>query len=136
MPDYSILEFQQLTFGQLWSLLQWWGSISFGLMALTRFSGRQLNRVIVIALTGLYSLFTLVTVINILMLVTGLLGVRQDLIALNDSGDLSAAGLALLDFRESYAFWNGAIVFICMFATYVGTVSYLVYVFRKEQSSR
>lgn len=105
-------------------------------MALTRFSGRQLNRVIVIALTGLYSLFTLVTVINILMLVTGLLGVRQDLIALNDSGDLSAAGLALLDFRESYAFWNGAIVFICMFATYVGTVSYLVYVFRKEQSSR
>lgn len=53
MPDYSILELQQLSFGQAWFAIQWWASVSFGLMALTRFSGKHLNLIIVIALSAI-----------------------------------------------------------------------------------
>jgi hypothetical protein len=135
MPDYTILDFQQVLFGQLWSSLQWWASVSFGLMALTRFSGKQLNLVIVLSISVLYTLFTVFTLTNILMLVDGLVGAGDDLQALRDAGALGGAGSELLDFRRQHAPLNGAIAIFCVIATFVATLSYLVYTYRKERRS-
>lgn len=70
------------------------------------------------------------------MLVTGLEGMSQDLIALRDSGNLGVAGERLLDFRQKYAPVNGLIMLLCIVATYVGAVWYLVYAFRKISNPR
>jgi len=135
MPDYQILLFEQESFTSIWYAIQWWASISFGLIALTRFSGKQLNLPIVIGVSIIYSLFTVFTIVNMLMVVAGLQGTREDLRALRDSGGIGLAAERLLGFREQYASVNGLIILTCVVATFAGTIAYLVYAYRKERRS-
>jgi hypothetical protein len=132
VPDTTILELRQMGFGLIWSNLQWWASISFGLMALTRFSAKHLNLVIVWSLSILYFLFSVFTILNIAMLISTSMGLGEDLAALRDAGTLSSAGLKNLTFTETWAPVNGFIIVLCGIATFSGTISYLVYAYRKE----
>ena len=45
--------------GHLWTVLQFWASISFGMIAVAHFASEQLNRLLVVLLTVLYVLFSL-----------------------------------------------------------------------------
>ena len=132
MPDTTILELRQMAFGLIWSNLQWWASISFGLMALTRFSAKHLNPVLVCALSLLYFLFTVFTSLNIAMLSATSIGYGEDLAALRDAGALSSAGLRHAAFTETWSPLNASIIILCGAGTFLGTLSYLIYAYRKE----
>lgn len=135
MPqETAILELVAIAMGHAWSLLQWWASISFGLIALTHFGAPRLNRLLVIVLVTLYSLFTVFWWLNHSALVHELLGHVSDLKTLQESQALGAAALAKVELFEG---WRGiasaVIVLLCVLGTYVGTTAYLLHTFLKGQ---
>jgi hypothetical protein len=133
--ETAILELIAIAMGHAWSLLQWWANISFGLIALTHFGAARLNRLLVVTLVILYTLFTVFWLLNHLALVAELLGHVADLRTLQKSQVLGEAAMAKLDLFES---WRGigsaVIVLLCVLGTYVGTTTYVLHTFLKSQT--
>jgi len=57
MSEYEILDLINATEYQRLNLLQWWGGITFGLIALAHFASERLNLILVILVLTLYVSF-------------------------------------------------------------------------------
>ena len=136
MNELALVETIRDSFGILWSSLQWWASISFGLIALSTFGRERLNLPITIFLTVLYSLFTVYTLGNGSLMIAQATGAVQDLAALRDSGEIGATGALTLQRSENpmAGLDFGLIFFGCFIATYAGSVAYLWYSFRRASN--
>lgn len=58
MSEYELIYLSSEYLNRTWSLLQFWASISFGLIAVAYFASKHLHLVMVITLTILYLAFT------------------------------------------------------------------------------
>lgn len=132
MSDLVILDSIRSTFEVAWTQLQWWASVSFGIIALTHFADKKLNLVLVSFVSLIYLLFTIFVWTNTRFLIVMLSGYGQDLMALQNTGKVSAATRLVINFFNKYASLNGLIIQFCVFATCIGTISYLVYTYRKN----
>ena len=132
MSDFMILDSLRSTFEVAWTQLQWWASVSFAIIALTHFAGKKLNLVLVFFVSLIYLLFTIFVWTNTGFLIAMASGYGQDLMALQNTGKVSAATQLVIDFFSKHATLNGLIIEFCIFATCIGTVSYLVYTYRKN----
>jgi Ca2+/Na+ antiporter len=137
MYELALVETMREAFGEIWSSLQWWASVSFGLIAVASLGRDRLNLLVTIGLTALYSLFTVYTLGNGSLMIAEATGAIQELAALRDSGELSAVGaLTLQQYENPWAGLNFSFVFFgCFVATYVGSVAYLWYSYRKMSRS-
>jgi hypothetical protein len=130
--ELQMLELIKLSLDQAWSLLQWWASISFGLIALAHFSARKLNLLFVTILLVLYTLFTAYWFINFWSVALQLLGHIQDLAALRETETLSKASEATIDsfvgLRGPIAF---AILILCVVGTFCASSGYLIHRYRR-----
>ena len=120
---------------EAWSNVQWWASISFGLIALASFGRERLNLFTVAGLAVLYSIFTVYSLVNTMAMVVHAASAREALSALADSEGISAAGAGVLRFTEAWGLFNGALFMICFGATFVGSLAYLWYSYRKASTS-
>lgn len=133
MYELALLETLRDAFATVWSNLQWWASVSFGVMAVTTFARDRLTLLITIFLTALYSLFTAYTLGNGSLMIAQASGAIQALVEIRDSGEISTVGaLTLQQYENPVAGLNfGAVFFSCFVATYVGTVAYLWFSYLK-----
>jgi hypothetical protein len=136
MSEHELLESFRSSFDQAWTQLQWWASVSFGLIALTHFAARKLNLAIVVCVSLLYVLFTIYVSLNVQALTLIGVGYLKELEVLRDSGEIGPAALSILDFASRYGLLNSWIYRLCVVATCIGTISYLVYTYRKGLRSR
>ena len=136
MQELLLVESVREAFSAAWSNLQWWASVSFGLLALASFGRRQLILPAAIGLSILYSLFTAYTFLNTAGMVSIARGALTDLSALRESGNISAAGRSILELYESVGLLNGLIYYACFFATFLGTLTYLWYAYRVNSRAR
>ena len=58
MSEYEILDLINATENQRLNLLQWWGAITFGLIALAHFASEKLNLILVVLVLTLYVSFS------------------------------------------------------------------------------
>ena len=132
MRDLIVLELYRIAIGQMWSLIQWWASVSFGLVALGHFAGKKLNFVFVVLLVVLYTSFTAFTWGIIVTVVLETRGYRDELTLLRDDGELGPAGIAFLDSYGGNLVGNigGS---IAVLGAYLGAIFYLVYAYRKSR---
>ena len=135
MSELLLVETFREAFADAWSMLQWWASVSFGLIAVASFARDKLNLVVVMGLSVLYSLFTAYSYLNIAALATIALGARVELAALSDSGSISAVGLSVLEYWERLGHLNARIFPLCFLITFVGTLAYLWYAFRNNSKA-
>jgi hypothetical protein len=136
MQELLLVESVREAFSTAWSNLQWWASVSFGLLALASFGRRQLILPAAIGLSVLYSLFTIFTLLNTVGMLSLAIGAIRELSALRESGNISAVGRGFLGSYERFGFLNGSIFYACFFATFLGTLTYLWYAYRVNARSR
>lgn len=132
MTESEIIENVFKIFDRYWSMIQWWASVSFGLIAVAHFAVDKLSRVLVALLILLYMLFTAWVVDFYFFNVQILAGFRQDLSQLGDTAHFGTR--SLLD----SSIVKGGLVLqdIAFVMTFVGAVGYLIYTFVRHERSK
>ena len=110
--------------------LQWWASVSFGLIALAHFGRKHVTLMVAICVSAAYSMFTIFAFVNAAFLGRIMAGTLTELSALRDAKNISAVGLALLN--EPGAGLNGILMIVCIVVTFLGTLTFLWYAYRKH----
>ena len=136
LEEIAIVELINNQFGYAWSLIQWWGSVSFGLIAMSHVARKQLNFYIVIVVPALYSAYTIYSFLGIWLMIRKSVGYQLVLIELADSGNLSTGGLMTLGAHQRIGSLVGPLMLIFIAGTFISTVLYLIYSYRKELRSR
>lgn len=116
MTEYEITFLISEYVNRQWGVMQFWASISFGLMAASHFSAKHLNLLAVVVISTLYVSFS-IFVLNILkmngIVVNGYIG---DLKAMIDAGLLSTMGATM-----TVNVQPGAVSLLVISFTYIGT---------------
>ena len=136
MQEDSLLELLIMTQDSVRNTLQWWASISFGLIALGHFAAEKLKRPVVILLCCLYTLFTAFIFDHLTWLIWYLRGPNEELLALQDSGQLSIAGQSFVNASGLFGLGTIPIFLGCAIGTFFGTLWYLIHSYRKAQAKQ
>ena len=109
---------------RLWTLVQWWASISFGLVALAHFSIRKLSLALVGALLSLYVLFSLLLAEINFGIAMQMNRIRETLGDLDAAGELSAVGQASIGPAP-------VLLPVTLLLTFFGTITFVLYSYWK-----
>ena len=113
------------TFNRIWSMQQWWASISVGMIVLAYVASEKLNTFLVTIVIFLYSAFSFYIFQLLGRNWESINGYITDLQRLADSGQELAAG-TLVYMRPQNPIVV-ALIIITMFGTYAVCSAYLVY---------
>jgi hypothetical protein len=129
MSEFELLELVDLSLSRAWSHMQWWGGVSFGLIAVAHFAGKKLNLLYVAFLSVLYIAFSFYAYAN-LSLAVGLTGVYiTTLESLVDTGELSEAGTAALRVYEDTGPRVAGWIQIAVFGLFIASLAFLFLTF-------
>jgi len=117
-------------------MIQWWASISIGVIALTHFWEKRVNLPLVVALSVVYTLFTVYAVTNVLALGQVMNGYYALLTELRDAGELSVGGARMLANSPRTAGIATATWALCSLGIYVGALTFLVLTYRRVRPQR
>jgi hypothetical protein len=109
---------------RLWTLVQWWASISFGLVALAHFSIRKLSLVLVGALLSLYALFSLLLGEITVGIAMQMNSIREALRTMDAAGELSTVGQASISPAP-------VLLPVTLIMTFIGTIAFVLYSYWK-----
>ena len=132
MFELALVETVRESMAVAWSHLQWWASVSFGLIALAGFGRDKLNRSSVIGLTILYSAFSVYSLVNTTAMVVHAEGARDVLRTLAETEGISSAGSSAIYFSETWGWVNLPIFAFCYVATFAGSLAYLWHSYRTQ----
>lgn len=118
----------------IFSLLQWWLSVSVGLVAAAHFLPKKLNLFLVIFLATLYSLFSVYTHLFVTLTFFGNVGLIDALNAIS-AQDISEAGRAFLAWPNSLQVIMGAAFTLCVIGGFIGALAYFIYSYRTNRGS-
>ena len=110
-----------------WSFIQWWASVTFGLIALAHFFEKHLNLFVVILVIGLYCSFSFFAITSLAIFINHNADIVEELKALMVSGNISASSAGFLRGFEDIRVLNGIAARISMFGGFGGSISYLIY---------
>lgn len=128
MSEYEILDLMTKTEDQRFNLIQWWASVTFGVIVLSHFAGRKLNLFLVILVVLLYVGFTLFVADLFFGNVTQAALHRQDLAAMQALGaPLSEVSRQIIG--EDPQVLRGIGFYFAVIGAFLGSISYLVYAF-------
>jgi hypothetical protein len=128
MSEYEILDLMTKTEDQRFNLIQWWASVTFGVIVLSHFAGRKLNLFLVILVVLLYVGFTLFVADLFFGNLTQAALHREDLAAMQALGmPLSEVSRQILG--ENPQVLRGIGFYVAVIGAFVGSISYLVYAF-------
>ena len=131
MDEFQLVETYREGFAVQWAQLQWWASVSFGLLALASFGRKHLSLAVTSGLSTLYLLFSVFSVINVYAMVVTIAATIPELNAL---GDISTVGESIVD-STRVRITNALVGTACFLATFCGTLAYLWYSYRKNKQA-
>jgi hypothetical protein len=135
MSEAELYELWILTLNSMWSNLQWWGGISFGLLALVNFAGKKLALVPVIFLSVLYVAFSYYTVVNVVFLYSTLWGLGSELLRLQSIGELSSASVRIVPAAARLVSGQFIPLAVLGFGVFFGALVYLWATYFKTRKS-
>ena len=131
MTERDLVEAMFAIFDRYWNIIQWWGSVSFGLIAVAHFAVEKLNFYLLMLLIMLYGLFSGWVVLEYFFNVQILWGFHQDLVEL---GPLAHHGSRAL--IESMTVLKGVILQdVAVVLTFCGCNAYLIYSYLTRRSA-
>ncbi|MGC5198187.1 hypothetical protein, partial [Aphanothece microscopica] len=120
MTENDLIDAIFAIYDRYWNIIQWWGSVSFGLIAVAHFAAEKLNVYLLLLLVMLYSLFTGWVALDYFFNVQILSGFNADLA---EFGGLAHHGSRAL--LESKTVYKGvALQNIAVAITFCGSISY------------
>jgi hypothetical protein len=136
VTEADILELIQLDTQWNLTLLQWWVSITIGLVAAGHFVGRKLNRGMAAVLLALYIGYTLSVAGSVVISSRFSATYVAALIELRDTGThLSPSGTAMIESDVSaMGAVSGIALLVCVIGAFIATVVYVGHAaFSKER---
>ncbi|MEZ5572256.1 MAG: hypothetical protein R3E64_09545 [Halioglobus sp.] len=134
MSEAEILEQLFSVFDRYWFIVQWWASVSFGLIMVAYFAAERLSALIlgtVLALYLIYSGWVYMLLVYNIDIASGLMA---DLSSLNSVGELKSQGArnALENPFVTYGTWLGN---IALPSTFFACIGYLLYAYFNARNS-
>lgn len=117
----------------IFSLLQWWLSVSVGVVAAAHFFAKKLNLYLVVFLAALYSCFSIYTHLFVTLTFLGNVGLINALNAIPEQ--VSPAGRALLAWPTSLQIVMGIAFTLCVVGGFFGTLAYFVVSYRTNRDA-
>ena len=128
MSEFEILDLMTKTEDQRFNLIQWWTSVTFGVIVLSHFAGRKLNLFLVVLVVLLYVGFTLFVGDLFFGNVSQAALHRQDLAAMQSLGmPLSEVSRQIVG--EDPQVLRGIGFYFAVVGAFIGSISYLIYAF-------
>jgi len=128
MSEFEILDLMTKTEDQRFNLIQWWTSVTFGVIVLSHFAGRKLNLFLVVLVVLLYVGFTLFVGDLFFGNVSQAALHRQDLAAMQALGmPLSEVSRQIVG--EQPQVLRGIGFYFAVVGAFIGSISYLIYAF-------
>ena len=130
MSEAELLLLASESLDRMWSLIQWWASISFGILALTHIASDKLGTFLAILIPALYTGFSL-GVLGVVQRNFGIVeSVYQDLRLLQSEGvDLSGTAQYVMQGGENSI---ARALPLILALTYFGVVGYFAYTYRAK----
>jgi hypothetical protein len=132
--ELGAIETITFAWGEMRDMIQWWASISIGVIAVTHFWEKRINLPLVASLIVVYTLFTVYTITNVLGLGQMMNGYYMLLAELKDAGSLSVGGARMLDTSPRTSVIATATWALCSFGIYVGALTFLVLTYRRGRA--
>ena len=128
MSEFEILDLMAKTEDQRFNLIQWWTSVTFGVIVLSHFADRRLNLFLVVLVVLLYVGFTLFVGDLFFGNVAQAALHRQDLAAMQALGiPLSEVSRQIVG--EDPQVLRGIGFYFAVIGAFLGSISYLIYAF-------
>ena len=131
MSELALVEVINLALGEMLDVIQWWASLSIGVIALTFFWEKKLNLPMATALFVAYTLFTAYVIVNVLGFGMTMNGYGQELFAMRDAGELSTGGSVVLDSTGTLSTAATAIFGLSLIGIYCSAVLSLIFAYRR-----
>lgn len=119
----------------IWSLLQWWVSVSFGVLALAHFTGKHINLAFLLGIASLYSVFSLILFLFVGTIVQIQAGVLSSLTQLGASEGISDTGSAVLAAAGTWERTGTVPMILLYLGVSLATVCYPIYVWIQQRRS-
>lgn len=130
MNEADLIYQLSIVLDRIWSMQQWWASVSIGVLVMAHLASSRLNLFLIILSLALYSLYTFFMYSMLLENVGLLSALARDLQALIDSG-VANSHVA----KEQADIMNdGSGLFVATYAgTYVSVMAYLLYSYMRAR---
>lgn len=137
MSEYEILDLYYSNQSQITLIMQWWVSVTFGLLAVGHFGAEKLNVFLLSLLVVLYSSFSFVMSGFFVEKSDTMRGYLGDLNALQQNG--AALSPSTVEFVESGLQpipWLANLIFlIALGGMFLATIGYVIYAYLRERQS-
>jgi hypothetical protein len=130
MTEREIIETIFSIYDRDWSMLQWWGTVSFGLIAVTQLEIQKLSAYIVALLIVLYTIFTAWIGIEYLFNITVLAGFNADLAELGEAAHQGSQALL----RSKLVYKGVGLQDLALCMTYVGSIGYVCFAYKTKKN--
>lgn len=131
MDEFQLIETYREGFAVAWAQLQWWASVSFGLLAMASFGRKHLSLAVTNGLSILYLLFSVFSLLNVYLVLVPTATAAADLSQLEGVSNVGASVFNNKTIGQS----NALIAMVCFVATFCGTLTYLWHSYRKNKAA-
>lgn len=122
MTEAELLAEYALRIDRVWSMAQWWASVTFAVLLAVHLGIRTLNKPIVSIIIALYTVFTAFVALTIHANSENVLAIKSSLLALEE---LTTLGSRMAG--EGGAGYLSLLWFVILLLTYLATVYYTFY---------
>ena len=128
VSEAEILEQLFSTFDRYWFIVQWWASVSFGLIMIAYFAAEKISALLLGTILGLYLIYTSWVYMLLVYNVDIGAGLLADLNSLSNSDELKTQGarVALENPFVIYGTWLGN---VALPLTFFACIGYLLYAY-------
>ena len=135
MSELALVEVINFALGEMHDMIQWWASLSIGVIALTYFWEKKLNLLMAAALSVAYTLFTAYVIVNVIGFGLTMNGYGQELMAMRDAGELSAGGMLAIESEARLSIIATAIFSLCLVGIYCSALFSLIFAYRRGKKT-
>lgn len=133
MSEAEILEHLFSIYDRYWVIVQWWASVSFGLIMIAYFAADKLKALLLVTVLGLYLMYSSWVYMLLVYNVQIAYGLFEDLAALEAAGALVSEG-ARIALENRYVDYGTRLGMVALPATFLACISYLVYAYYQARS--
>lgn len=125
VTEADILEQLFNLYDRYWVIVQWWASVSFGIIMIAHFASEKIGAFLLLSILVLYSIYSLWLYFLLDYNMSISFGLIDDLGSLADVGDLTEGARATLENRSGlYGVWLGL---LALPVTFTACAGYLIY---------
>lgn len=134
MSEAEVLEQLFSIFDRYWTIVQWWASVSFGVIMIAHFAADKLKAFLLITVLVLYVLYSTWVYLLLVYNVDIAYGLFRDLDALSRAGALESFGAQAV-LENPFVGYGTSLGMVALPATFLACIGYLLYAYIHARKS-